>query len=62
MSSFIAKYRHKETGEIHNIYAMDDHFGSHEYGYCRAADAANRKHVMREKRFLELYERVAHDE
>lgn len=33
MSSWIANYIHKESGEEHRVFAIDDYFGAHEYGY-----------------------------
>ena len=33
MSSSIKEYIHKPTGERHEIFAIDDYFGAHIYGY-----------------------------
>lgn len=33
MSSYYINLKHKETGEIHRIFAIDDYFGWHHYGY-----------------------------
>lgn len=33
MSSWIRKITHKETGEEHEIFAIDGYFGAHKYGY-----------------------------
>lgn len=33
MSSFYTKCIDKQTGEVLGVFAIDDYFGSHEYGY-----------------------------
>lgn len=33
MSSFYMMLKHKESGEEHRIFAIDDYFRSHVYGY-----------------------------
>lgn len=33
MSSFKGSARHKQTGELHEVWCMDDYFGKHVYGY-----------------------------
>jgi len=33
MSSFKMKARNKKTGELHDVWCLDDYFGRHRYGY-----------------------------
>lgn len=33
MSSFTMKLKHRETGEYHSIFAIDDYFAHYVYGY-----------------------------
>lgn len=33
MSSFTMQLKHKQSGEYHNIFAIDDWFGRHLYGF-----------------------------
>jgi len=54
MSSFTAKYRNIKTNEICTVIAIDDYFGSRDYGYR----VDNKNHTYREKDFIKLYERV----
>ena len=50
MSSFEAKFKHKETGNIVTVFCYDDYFGRHKYGY-HINDV-----VMTEEAFFEKYE------
>ena len=52
MSSYTSNYKNKETGEIIEIFAIDDYFGAHKYGY-KFPDGK----VMREKEFYEKFTR-----
>ncbi len=53
MSSFTTKAKHKETGEIHEIFCHDDYFGKHVYGY-QVPDGG----YITEKQFRERYEEL----
>ena len=53
MSSFYLTVRNKATGEEIEVFARDDHFGSHEYGYRLPSGK-----VLREEDFYQQYERV----
>jgi hypothetical protein len=33
MSSFKIKAVNKKTGELHDVWCLDDYFGKHRYGY-----------------------------
>jgi hypothetical protein len=33
MSSFKIKARNKKTGEVHDVWCLDNYFGKHKYGY-----------------------------
>lgn len=57
MSSFIKKFRNKKTGEIVEVFAIDDYFGSHEYGYKLPNGT-----VYREEQFYNMYEEVSSDD
>ena len=54
MSSFKTKARNKATGEVHEVWCIDDHFGKYQYGYFPTKDGE----PMREKQFYEQYEEV----
>ncbi len=53
MSSFITKAKHKETGEIHEIFCLDGYFGGRNYGY-QVPDGG----YIREEQFRERYEEL----
>lgn len=55
MSSYRRKWKHKVTGDVHTIWAIDNHFGSHQYGYKICG--VNMPY-MEEDEFRELYEGV----
>jgi len=38
MSNFIYKVKILRTGEIKEVYALDDYFGKHKYGYMDGED------------------------
>lgn len=52
MSSYIAKFKNKKTGEVVDIFCADDYFGKHRYGYAESING----NVMRENEFYRLYE------
>ena len=52
MSSYIFKAIHKATGEEVEVFAMDDYFAHHEYGY-KLPD----KKVLRHEDFWKQYQR-----
>lgn len=33
MSSFMRKFKHRASGEIHEVLCWDDYYGNHNYGY-----------------------------
>lgn len=45
--------KHKNSGEVHEIWAIDDYFGKHEYGYIFKSGEA-----LTEEQFAEQYERT----
>ena len=54
MSNYSFKAVHKETGKLVNVYAMDDYYGQHIYGYRVVGE----DYTYGEKAFSEQYERV----
>ena len=52
MSSYITKFTHRTTGETVEVFAIDDYFGRHVYGY----ELPNGD-VLHEDKFLQLYVR-----
>lgn len=54
MSSFIAKVRHKETGEERECFFYDDYFGRHQYGMKIEGETK----VLTETQFAKEWERV----
>jgi hypothetical protein len=56
MSSFHFTARHKESGGVHEIWAVDNYFGRHEYGYI-PNDPSNDK-VLTEEQFEQQYDIV----
>ncbi len=55
MSSFMMKAKHKETGEVADVFALDNCFGKHEYGYVIGDTAI--ADALREKEFYASWER-----
>lgn len=53
MSSYEFKAKNKETGEEAIVYARDDHFGRHRYGYMIEGNVA-----MTEDQFNQCWERI----
>ena len=56
MSSWIRDYRNKETGEVVEVFAIDDYLGAHIYGYKLPSGE-----VLTEDKFSALYEDVRDD-
>ena len=58
MSSFTMKLKHKASGEYHSIWAIDDYFAHHVYGY-KLPDGT----VVKDVELMKLYyEREFKDE
>lgn len=55
MSSFKMTAKHKQSGEIREIWCMDDYFGKHKYGYIPNVEGGS---ALAETVFYELYEPV----
>lgn len=55
MSSWIRNYKHK-SGEIHKVFAIDDYFRAHEYGF-KLPDGR----VLTADEFEREYEEVSND-
>jgi hypothetical protein len=55
MSSFQIKAKHKQSGEIREIWCMDDYFGKHKYGYIPNIEGGS---ALAESIFHELYEPI----
>ncbi len=55
MSSYAFKAKNKETGEIISVWAIDDYFGKHRYGYIRLGEDET---PLTEKNFYTHYLRV----
>lgn len=53
MSSFTLRAKNKETGELHEIWCLDDYFGKHQYGYIPNNASAP---AMTENQFYKYYE------
>lgn len=53
MSSFKMQAKHKATGEIHEIWCLDDYFGGHKYGYVPNEKGAT---ALTEEQFYNEYE------
>lgn len=53
MSSFTLRARNKETGEMHEVWCLDDYFGKHQYGYIPNNTSAP---AMTENQFYKYYE------
>lgn len=51
MSSFIAKVKNKQTGEIKECFFIDDYYGRHNYGYRIGAE------TLTEGQFVKNWER-----
>lgn len=55
MSSYKTKARRKSTGEMHDIWCIDDYFGKRKYGYI--VDKEGREsYALTEAEFNNLYE------
>ena len=54
MSNYNFKAKNKETGEIFEVSALDNHFGHHKYGY----NVHEIEVIYNEERFYEYYEEV----
>jgi len=52
MSNFNFTAKNKKTGEVVEVYAMDDHFGRHRYGY-KIGDT-----ILNDRDFNRMYERI----
>lgn len=52
MSSFKMTARHKASGELHEVWCMDDYFGRHLYGYVPNVEGGK---AMREDAFYAQY-------
>jgi hypothetical protein len=52
MGSFMIKARHRLSGNVHDIFCIDDYFGAHKYGYKPQTENGK---VLTEGIFLELY-------
>lgn len=52
MSSFKMKARHKTSGELHDIWCLDDYFGRHKYGYIPNIEGGE---ALTEKAFYKTY-------
>ena len=53
MSNFKFSARHKESGQIHEVWAADDYYGRHRYGYCPNIEGG---FFMTENEFYSNYE------
>lgn len=53
MSSFKIKAHHKATGEIHEIWCIDNYFAKREYGYVVNEKCGG---VFTEKQFYNTYD------
>lgn len=51
MSSFKITARYKKTGEVKEVWCLDDYFGRHRYGYV-----IDKEDVLTEEQFYRLYE------
>ena len=52
MSSFKITALHKKSGEVHEVWCMDDYFGRHIYGYIPNIQGGK---AMREAGFYSAY-------
>lgn len=43
MSNYFLKAKNKETGEVVEVAALDNHYGNHEYGYNINGSTCNQK-------------------
>lgn len=55
MSSFKAMARHLQSGELHEVWCMDDYYGRHEYGYIPNVEGGG---AMTEAEFDKQYKFV----
>lgn len=55
MSSFKMMARHKATREVHAVWALDDYFGKHEYGYLPDIEGAK---ALTSEEFDKEYKRI----
>lgn len=53
MSSYITEAQNKVTGETNAVWAIDNYFGPHAYGYSILGD--DYKNVLTEEQFHETY-------
>ena len=55
MSSYYTKVKVKRTGEIIDVMALDDYFGSHKYGY-KVDNGRKKSPIYRESEIEEIKE------
>jgi hypothetical protein len=46
MSNYKCTIRVKKTGEVKEVYALDDYFGSHQYGYVDTHEKVYRENEV----------------
>jgi len=55
MSSFKVKAKHKATGEIHDVWCLDDYFGRHQYGYIPNVEGSE---ALTQEQYSKTYEEI----